>query len=79
MNNAGVSLEAGASPAKIHETTEAVYDTTMAVNAKSVFLCCKYGTAQMLRQDTRVSGDRGWIINISSVLGLVGGCHVRRF
>lgn len=73
MNNAGVSLEAGAPPAKIHETSEATWDTTMAINAKSVFLGCKYATAQMLRQDQHPSGERGWIINISSVLGLVGG------
>lgn len=48
----------------------------MAVNVKSCFLASKYVIAQMLKQETLVSGDRGWIINISSVLGLVGGYNV---
>ena len=78
VNNAGISLEAGTPPAEIHETSEKVWDTTLAVNAKSVFLGCKYAAAQMLRQSSRSCGERGWIINISSVLGHVGGCHVRK-
>lgn len=45
----------------------------MAVNLKSVFLGCKYATAQMLKQDLNSAGDRGWIINMSSIYGLVGG------
>jgi len=79
VNNAGISLEAGQPPAKIHETAEDVWDTTMAVNAKSVFLGCKYGIAQMLRQDLRSSGDRGWIINMSSIYGLVGGYYTSSY
>ncbi|EAU29457.1 predicted protein [Aspergillus terreus NIH2624] len=74
VNNAGVALEAR-HPAKIHETDEAVWDTTMRVNAKSVFLGCKYGVAQMLKQEPHSSGDRGWIINIASIFGLVAGLH----
>ncbi|CAG8974525.1 hypothetical protein HYALB_00005795 [Hymenoscyphus albidus] len=73
VNNAGVSLEAGKPPARIHETSEDVWDLTMKVNAKSVFLGCKYAIAQMLQQGPHSSGDRGWIINMSSVYGLVGG------
>lgn len=45
----------------------------MAVNAKSCFLTSKYVLAQMLRQDVSASGDRGWIINMASIYGLVGG------
>ncbi|KAG2421916.1 hypothetical protein HFD88_005892 [Aspergillus terreus] len=74
VNNAGVALEAR-HPAKIHETDETVWDTTMRVNAKSVFLGCKYGVAQMLKQEPHSSGDRGWIINIASIFGLVAGLH----
>jgi NAD(P)-dependent dehydrogenase (short-subunit alcohol dehydrogenase family) len=78
VNNAGISLEAGKPPAKVHETSEYVWDTTMAVNAKSVFLGCKYATLQMLQQDLLPSGDRGWIINVSSIYGLVGGYYTRK-
>lgn len=45
----------------------------MAVNTKSVFLGCKYACAQMVKQEAHASGDRGWIVNISSIYGLVGG------
>lgn len=50
----------------------------MAVNTKSVFLASKYVTGQMLSQDKFASGDRGWIINISSIFGLVGGGNIRK-
>ncbi|PYI01161.1 NAD(P)-binding protein [Aspergillus sclerotiicarbonarius CBS 121057] len=69
-NNAGIGLEAR-TPAMCHLTDEDVWDTTMRVNAKSVFLGCKYATAQMLKQTPHLSGDRGWIINTSSVMGTV--------
>ncbi|KAI9039303.1 SDR family NAD(P)-dependent oxidoreductase [Aspergillus affinis] len=71
VNNAGVALETRR-PGKVHETDEDLWDTTMRVNAKSVFLGCKYGTAQMLRQEPHESGDRGWIINMSSICGIIG-------
>jgi NAD(P)-dependent dehydrogenase (short-subunit alcohol dehydrogenase family) len=45
----------------------------MRVNAKSVFLGCKYALTQMLAQVPHSSGDRGWIINISSIMGIIGG------
>jgi NAD(P)-dependent dehydrogenase (short-subunit alcohol dehydrogenase family) len=75
VNNAGISIEAGREPLRVHETPEDWWDVTMAVNAKSVFLGCKYVAAQMLQQDKSASGDRGWIINISSIFGLVGGYY----
>ena len=31
----------------------------------------------MLKQEKNEDGDRGWIINISSILGVVGGFTVR--
>jgi len=73
VNNAGISLEAGKPPTAIHETSEEDWDLTMLINAKSVFLGCKYATTQMLRQEPHSSGDRGWLINMSSIFGLVGG------
>ncbi|KAI1078823.1 NAD(P)-binding protein [Whalleya microplaca] len=75
VNNAGISIESNRTPAGVHETPEAVWDTTMAVNTKSVFLGSKYAVAQMLRQDAHSSGHRGWIINMSSIYGLVAGRH----
>ncbi|RDI79423.1 hypothetical protein Vi05172_g10666 [Venturia inaequalis] len=72
VNNAGISIEA-TNPAPIHLTSEQTWDKTMLVNAKSVFLGCKLVITQMLAQDPHKSGDGGWIINISSIYGLVGG------
>ncbi|KND86421.1 putative oxidoreductase [Tolypocladium ophioglossoides CBS 100239] len=75
VNNAGISIEAGRPPARLHETPLETWDTTMAVNTRSIFLGCKYAIAQMLKQTELPSDDRGWIINISSIYGLVGGRH----
>jgi NAD(P)-dependent dehydrogenase (short-subunit alcohol dehydrogenase family) len=71
--NAGISVESThTKPLGIHETSEDDWDKTMAINAKGVFLCCKYGIAQMLKQEP-LSGlrDRGWIVNTASIQGLV--------
>lgn len=51
---------------------------TIAVNLKSIFLTSKYTIAQMLKQEKSESGDRGWIINISSIFGEVGGYTIRK-
>ncbi|CAI7609402.1 unnamed protein product [Penicillium glandicola] len=72
VNNAGISIEAR-TPAVLHLTDEATWDTTMRVNTKSVFLGCKYALTQMLAQEPHSSGDRGWIVNISSIMGMIGG------
>lgn len=50
----------------------------MTVNAKSVFLGCKYALAQMLEQPPHSSGDRGWIVNISSIMGIIGALDNRK-
>ena len=78
VNNAGVSLESR-HPARIHETTNELYDTTMRINTRSVFLGSKYAIMQMLKQDPHPSGDRGWIINLSSILGIVAATENRVF
>lgn len=71
--NAGISVEsAHVQPHGIHELSESDWDKTMAINAKGVFLCNKYCIAQMLAQPLlRNHTDRGWIVNTSSVQGLV--------
>lgn len=74
VNNAGISVEsAHVRPRRVHETDEDEYDRTMAVNAKGVFLGCKYAVRQMLRQQPLpgVGGDRGWIVNTASVQGFL--------
>ncbi len=49
------------------ECTEEAWDWVMQINAKSVFLCCKHVIPVM-----QAAGG-GAIVNLSSVLGLVGG------
>jgi len=43
------------------------WDKTLSLNLDSVFYCCKYALQVMLTQ------ERGVIVNVSSVLGMVGG------
>jgi len=43
------------------------WDKTLGLNLDSVFYCCKYALQAMLKQ------ARGVIVNVSSVLGMVGG------
>ncbi|GAB7362628.1 hypothetical protein MBLNU230_g2940t1 [Neophaeotheca triangularis] len=73
VNNAGISVESTfETPRALHELEEADWERTMAINAKGVFLGCKYGLRQMLEQELREGQrDRGWVINTSSVQGLV--------
>jgi NAD(P)-dependent dehydrogenase (short-subunit alcohol dehydrogenase family) len=60
-NNAGIGVAA-----VCHETSEADWDRTIAVDLKGVFLGCKYAIPHMLRQ------GGGVICNTSSVAGQVG-------
>ena len=63
FNNAGVELEGAATA----EADEDLFDRTIAVNLRGVFLCMKYEIRQMLAQ-----GGAGAIVNTASVAGLVG-------
>ena len=72
VNNAGISIEGAHGTKPVHETDDETFDVTMRVNSRSVFLGCKYAGKQMIQQNPHPSGDRGWIINTASVLGLVG-------
>lgn len=62
FNNAGIE---GAS-AITHECTEEIWDKTIGVNLKGVWLCMKYEIQQMLKQ------GKGSIVNTASIAGLVG-------
>ena len=68
-----VNVAGGSGRAKgdgpVADCTPEGWDYTLDLNLKSVFLVCKYSTIHMLAQ------GRGAIVNISSVLGLVGGDH----
>lgn len=78
VNNAGISAEVndpiyqdtGALPT--HLCPESVFDKDIAINVKGVWLGCKHAIAQMIQQTPHASGDKGWIINMCSIMGLVG-------
>ena len=76
VNNAGIATDTR-NPTRVHETDEHAWDTMLRVNTTSVFLGCKYGIAQMLKQEPHSSGDRGWVINLAAIWGLVGGLGSR--
>ena len=63
FNNAGIMMSEDGDAVS---TAEDVWDRTMAVNAKGVYLGCKYGIPAMLR-----SGG-GSIINTASFVAIVG-------
>lgn len=61
-------------PARCHALATELFDQTMAVNCRGMWLCCKYALTQMMRQEPRepnARGDRtrGWIVNTASVVG----------
>jgi NAD(P)-dependent dehydrogenase (short-subunit alcohol dehydrogenase family) len=66
FNGAGISgRRLGDGP--VDACTEAAWDAVLETNLKSVFLCCKHAVPAML------AGGGGSIVNLGSVLGLVGG------
>ncbi|KAI1610687.1 gluconate 5-dehydrogenase [Exophiala viscosa] len=77
VNNAGISAVTKSASfqdggrCRSHEVEDEVFDKDMAVNARGVWLGVKYAAAQYLEQSPRASGDRGWIINICTAMGLV--------
>ena len=70
VNNAGLALE-GTDPNPIWDCSPETWEITNKLNSTGVFLGTKYASAQMLKQDPHSSGDRGWIVNIASILGMV--------
>lgn len=67
FNNAGIE----GAWAPISRQSEEDFDRTISVNLKGVWLCLKYEIRQMLRQ-----GGGGSIVNMASVLGMVGAAGV---
>lgn len=70
FNNAGIE----GAWAPIARQSEEDFDRTISVNLKGVWLCLKYEIRQMLRQ-----GTGGSIVNMASVLGLVGSAGVSAY
>ncbi len=67
FNVAGISgRRFGDAPA--HECTEDGWDTVLDVNARSMFFACRSALRQMLEQTRGSAGERGVILNMSSVL-----------
>ena len=72
INNAGFALESR-SPAPIWDLSLELYHRTSKVNIDGVVYGTKFAAAQMISQPPlSPSGDRGWILNASSVFGLNG-------
>jgi NAD(P)-dependent dehydrogenase (short-subunit alcohol dehydrogenase family) len=65
-NNAGIML---AEDRSVVDTEESVWDRTLAVNLKGIYLCCKHGIPELIR------AGGGSVINIASFVALVG-CSV---
>jgi NAD(P)-dependent dehydrogenase (short-subunit alcohol dehydrogenase family) len=65
-NNAGIMM---AEDGSVVDTEEWVWDRTLAVNLKGIYLCCRHGIPEIIR-----SGG-GSVINIASFVALVG-CSV---
>jgi len=80
VNNAGISVETGEHGSRpVWEYEEAAFERTVDVNIKGVFLGTKYASRQMVGQEPGERGDRGWIINLSSVYGLRGTSGIGKF
>ncbi|HUF25680.1 MAG TPA: glucose 1-dehydrogenase [Gemmatimonadaceae bacterium] len=65
-NNAGIMM---AEDRSVVDTEEWVWDRTLAVNLKGIYLCCKYAIPEM------TGNGGGSVINIASFVALVG-CSV---
>ena len=66
FNGAGISGRPfGDGP--VHECAEEAWDRVLDANLKSVFLVCRHAVPQL------IVGGGGSIVNVSSVLGIVGG------
>lgn len=70
FNNAGVE----GAYAPIVRQSEEDFDRTLNINLKGVWLCLKYEIRQMLKQ-----GNGGAIVNMASVLGLVGSAGISAY
>ncbi|KAJ4363849.1 hypothetical protein N0V95_000918 [Ascochyta clinopodiicola] len=75
VNNAGITVELGTAhgPRPVWDYDSDAFDQTLQVNVRGVFHGIKFAARAMKDQQPHANGDRGWIINLSSVYGLGGG------
>jgi NAD(P)-dependent dehydrogenase (short-subunit alcohol dehydrogenase family) len=78
VNNAGVCAEAR-NPQPIDDFDEDVFDTAMRINARGVFLGCKYAVRQFKKQEPHANGMRGWIVNLASMVSSIGMQGLSKF
>jgi NAD(P)-dependent dehydrogenase (short-subunit alcohol dehydrogenase family) len=71
INNAGILAER-AKAAPIWDFDEDVFNLAIKVDLKGTMLGTKYASRQMIKQEPHRNGQRGWIVNLSSIYGLVG-------
>jgi NAD(P)-dependent dehydrogenase (short-subunit alcohol dehydrogenase family) len=76
VNNAGIGIT---DPLPIWDLPVERWDRMQDINCKGVFLGIKYAAKQMLSQEAHASGDKGWIINAASILGLTGQSAVNEY
>ena len=70
VNNAGISPEVKGGSVPIWKIKDSTWDDGLQVNCTGTFFCVRAAAAQMVKQDPLDSGDRGWIINMASTVGL---------
>jgi NAD(P)-dependent dehydrogenase (short-subunit alcohol dehydrogenase family) len=75
VNNAGIAPD-GAKGMPIWEFDEDIFDLALKVNVKGTLIGTKFASRQMIKQEPHKSGQRGWIVNLGSVYGLVGEATV---
>jgi NAD(P)-dependent dehydrogenase (short-subunit alcohol dehydrogenase family) len=60
VNYAGIAMETRHQPVpRVDSFPTEDYDRTFAINARGVWLCCKYALQQMLKQEPREPNRRG--------------------
>lgn len=67
-----MKIEDGKAPRPVWEVEQSVFDKTISINTTGVLLGCKHASKVMKDQEPGPSGDRGWIVNTASIMGLVG-------
>lgn len=75
----GAAIEARDTPGPLHLMNTSTFDASYNINVRGVWLGIKYAVTQMLAQEPHPSGDRGWIINLSSVYGLLGAKYLSAY
>ncbi|KAL2074509.1 hypothetical protein VTL71DRAFT_8287 [Oculimacula yallundae] len=68
VNAAGIAPEIH-NPQPIWSISDSTWMSTMAVNTTGLLYACRAAISQMVNQSPLPTGDRGWVVNISSIYG----------